>query len=290
MQLHGHLIKENGNKVCSNISYHSAITSIDNLQELITSYGAGFQLEKMKLHRRKCASLIKNVILPALYDDLWNDMEGEKYCVMIDESTDVSCIKCLCLSVRYYNKKEQNIVTLPLGLIPVTHATGEAMKGSFEDSKLNLTDCIGFASAGASTIVGEHDSVWCRMKIAATNCIMMKCICHSLAFCVMHAFEKIPSHLWLLISKIPKWFSKSILRCEAYSNLFDIIDENRERRGKVRFNILLNWHELNSYFSIAGLEGTAQVRIKGLISDMLKDHINMLYFHFIRPLIGEFEK
>ncbi len=88
------------------MSCHSAITSIDNLGELITSYGAGSPLEKMELHRRKCAYLIKNVISPAFYDNLWNDMEGEKYCVMIDKSTDVACVKCLCIAVRYYSKME----------------------------------------------------------------------------------------------------------------------------------------------------------------------------------------
>ncbi len=199
---------------------------------------------------------------------------------MVDESTDVACVKCLCIAVRYYSKKEQNIVTPLLGLIPVINVTGEAIfkatKGCLEASSLNLTDCIGFASDAASGMVGEHDSVWSRMKKAAPNCIMMKCIYHSLALCVKHAFEQMPSHLGFTLSKIPKWFSKSILRREAYCKLFDIINENTESaslpipfqkmsqtrwlvRGKVLYNILLNWHELKSFFSIAELKGTAQV-------------------------------
>ena len=48
---------------------------------------------------------------------------------------------------------------------------------------------------------------------------------------------------------------------------------------------------MKSYFSIAELEGNAQVRFKArLISDMLKDPINLLYFHFLCPIVGEFEK
>ncbi len=97
---------------------------------------------------------------------------------MTDVSTDVACIKCLCIAVGYYCKIEQNIVTSLLGLITVTHATREAMfqamKRCLEASKLKLTDCIGFASDGASAMVGEHDSVWSCMKIAATDCIMIK--------------------------------------------------------------------------------------------------------------------
>ena len=132
----------------------------------------------------------------------------------------------------YYCKIEQNIVTSLLGLITVTHATREAifqaMKGCLEASQLKLTDFIGVESDGASAMVGEHDSVWSRIKIAAPNCIMMKCICHSLALCVKHAFEQMPSHLGFMLSEIPKWFSKSILRREAYCKLFDVINENTE--------------------------------------------------------------
>ncbi len=97
---------------------------------------------------------------------------------MTDESTDVACIKCLCIPVGYYCEIEPNIVTSLLGLITVTHATREAifqaMKGCLEASQLKLTDFIGFASDGASAMVGEHDSVWSFMKKAATDCIMMK--------------------------------------------------------------------------------------------------------------------
>ncbi len=52
------------------IACNSAITSIDHLVEKITSYGASSQSEKMKLHRTKFASLNKDVISPASYDDL----------------------------------------------------------------------------------------------------------------------------------------------------------------------------------------------------------------------------
>ncbi len=135
------------------ISCNSAKTSIDNLGELITIYRAGSQLEKMKLHCTKYAYLIQNVISPEFYDDLYNDMEGERYCATMDKSTDVAYVKCLCITVHYYSKMEHNIVTSLLCLIQVTHATREAifraMKGCLEASKLKLPDCIGFASAGA---------------------------------------------------------------------------------------------------------------------------------------------
>ena len=44
------------------IACHSAIMSIDHLREIMVRGGIGLKLEKMKLHRTKCASLIKNVV------------------------------------------------------------------------------------------------------------------------------------------------------------------------------------------------------------------------------------
>eukprot|EP00795_Rhopilema_esculentum_P000532 gene532-10215_t len=263
--------------------------SIDRIGEIIVRGGTGSKLEKMKLHRTKCANLIKNVVTPALHEDLCKDMTGVKFCVMIDESTDVACLNYLCVAVRFYSKEEKKMVTAFVGLIPVVSTTGkdlfDAMKACVEAAGLKMSDCVGFGSDGASAIVGEHDSVWSR-----------------------HAFEQMPSHLGFLLSEIPKWFSKSTLRWEAYKKLFDIINENSERasfpnpyqkfsqtrwlvRGLVIFNILVNWQELRAYFSIAELEGDAKVRYKArLIADMLRDPMNLLYFHFLSPIVDEFER
>ena len=53
----------------------------------------------------------------------------------------------------------------------------------------------------------------------------------------------------------------------------------------------MNWNELKAYFGMAEQEGDASVRYTArLISDMLKDPINYLYFHFLSPVVTEFEK
>ena len=122
----------------------------------------------------------RKVISPALYQDLCADMAGQKYCVILDESTDVSCTKLLCVIIRYYSKSEKRIMTSFLSVIPVMKATGkdlfEALKSCLKQSGLDLVNCIGYASDGASVMVGEHDSVWSRIKAASPNCVMIKCI------------------------------------------------------------------------------------------------------------------
>ena len=299
-------------KFAAAITCHCAIRSIDHIGEIIVQNGRGSQLEEMKLHRTKCSSLIKNVILVALHEELCQDIAGKKFCVMIDESTDISCIKHLCIAVRYFSEKEERIKTSFLELIPITSATGEdifsSLKSSLENAGLKLEDCIGFGSDGASAMVGQHNSVWSRIRNASPSCVLMRCICHSLALCIKHAFEKLPSNLGFLLSEIPRWFSNSALRRDSYKSLFQTINGDDERvsfssafqkmsttrwlvRGKLIYNILVSWEELKTYFSIAELEMDSSARYKAkLIGEMLKDDINKLYFHFVSPIVNEFER
>ena len=207
-----------------NITCHSSIMVVDHLSEIMVQHGKGSKLAKIKLHRTKCSLLVKKVIAPALYQDLCADMAGQKYCVILDESTDFSCTKLLCVSVRYNSKSEKRIMTSFLSLLPMVKATGkdlfEALKSCLEQSGLDLVNYIGYASDGASVMVGEHDSVSSRIKATSPNCVMIKCLCHSLSLCIKHAFETMPENLGFMLSEIPKWFSKSVVRRDAYKQLF----------------------------------------------------------------------
>ena len=113
-------------------------------------------------------------------------------------------------------------------MVEVTEATGEslfqALKAALEGIGLKLANCFGFASDGASTMVGVRNSVWTRMKEVSPNCTMMKCICHSLELCTQHAFEVMPANLGFLLKEIPKWFSKSTTRREAFKELLIVMD------------------------------------------------------------------
>ena len=147
---------------------------------------------------------------------------------MIDESTGVSSKKYICTAIRYFSEKEEKIRTAFVELIPIISATGvdlfNALQSRLADAGLRLEICVGLASDGASTMVGEHDSVWPKVREASPNCTLMHCICHSLALCIKHAFEKMPSNLGFLLCEIPKWFSKSTLRRDKYKTPFETLN------------------------------------------------------------------
>ena len=62
-------------------------------------------------------------------------------------------------------------------------------------------------------------------------------------------------------------------------------------RGKVLYNILVNWHELKEYFTLTELDSQADCKYKArLLKEMLKDKVNFLLFHFDTPIVHEFER
>ena len=186
-------------------------------------HGKGSILEDVRMHRTKCAGLIKNVIPPTLKSDLIEDLSGKKYTLIVDESTDISLHKHLCILVRYFSDKKSDIVTTFLSLIHVLKAAGGNIFNLIEEeitrSNQSLANCIGFASDGASAMVGCKNSVWSRPEKVSPQCVQLKCTCHSLALCVQYAVSKLPSTIGFLLSEILRWFCNSEIRREAYKKL-----------------------------------------------------------------------
>jgi hypothetical protein len=185
-----------------------------------------------KLHRSKCACLIKNNILPALKTDLIDGFQNKKYAIILDESTDISTQKHLCMLVRSLSDKRKEILTGFIGLIPVQEAIGEKIF-NLTDEKIkrcgqSLANCIGFAADGASNMVGSNNSVWCRQKAVSPFFVQHKCVCHSLALCIHYAVSNLQENIGFLLSEIPSWFRHSELRLEAYKELFRVMDTATE--------------------------------------------------------------
>ena len=295
-----------------NICCHTAISNVDHLGEIISLYGKGSTLENLHLHRTKCSQIIKNVLSASLEEEIVNDLEGKKFSVLIDESTDVSSDKHLCVCIRHFSLQEKKIIDEYLGIIPVISTTGEdlfvALKEKLESKNLDLKNIVGYGSDGASNVIGAHNSVWSRIKNASNNCVLMRCICHSLDLVVQNAFELMPSSVGFLLADIPTFFSKSALRREEFLNLFKVMDPNEERRGtptpfqkfsttrwlvrgKVLYKLLVNWQELKAYFNCAEQHAPVNIRWKvRSISNMLNDDTVFIYVTFVTPIVQEFER
>ena len=143
---------------------HSSISAIDHISEVIKENAVGSKLENIQLHRTKCSMLIRNVISPSLEEELRQKIiESKKYCLMIDEFTDVSSEKNLCICVRYYDNVANEGVTAFLGLVSVCETSGEALftatKALLDKNGIVLENCIGYSSDGTSDMTGKKLSL-----------------------------------------------------------------------------------------------------------------------------------
>lgn len=84
---------------------HSALLTMDHLGEVIARNAKGSKLGNIRMHRTKCTKILTNVVSPALKEELIADVQGKKFSLIVDETTDVSTEKQLCVIVRYSTAK-----------------------------------------------------------------------------------------------------------------------------------------------------------------------------------------
>jgi hypothetical protein len=65
----------------------------------------------MSLKRTKCNAVIRNVIGETFKEQLVETLKETKFSILIDESTDISTVKTMCIVVRFYDNSKKKIVT-----------------------------------------------------------------------------------------------------------------------------------------------------------------------------------
>lgn len=296
-------LKEFEIKYSVSTACHCSVRSVSHQTELIAKYGKGSILENVKLHRTKCMKLLKNVVSQSLFEELIEDLKDTKYSILIDESTDVSVTKLLCICVKYFSKKDNRVQTSFLGLFPVISTTGANLFSVIQDflreNNIDIKNCIGLGTDGANNVCGEQNSVFSRFREINPSIKFVKCTCHSLALCCEKAFKVLPSNLEYLISEIPRWFSVSALRRDDYKKIYATMNNGNENhdkfvtpsttrwlvRGKSINIILRQWDELQAYFCSV-VDRKYQAR---MMKDMLRDGVNKLYLTFVLPFVQNFE-
>lgn len=86
--------------------HNIAISVIDDLLPLIKEIGKDPAVVKdMSLGRTKCSKILQNVVAKVESDSLSNILKTTKFSILVDESTDISSDKYLCVLVRYKKNK-----------------------------------------------------------------------------------------------------------------------------------------------------------------------------------------
>lgn len=133
---------------------------MDYLCNLLKSVGKESALEKLKIHQTKCTLLIKKVLAPAIRHKIIEDNCQHKsyYSLIVDESTNISVKKYLCICVKYFSESKHKLVTEFLGLIEVFSVTAHDLYTAVSSllKKLNLDVSKLIGTNGANNLCGKN--------------------------------------------------------------------------------------------------------------------------------------
>ncbi|XP_044580310.1 uncharacterized protein LOC123262223 [Cotesia glomerata] len=206
-----------------------------------------------------------------MLEDLVNDMKESPYSLIIDESTDISTEKILCIMVRYFSFKKKKLLTTFYRIVKIVDATANgihsALKLQLEADGLSLKNLVGIGVDGANVMVGVNHSVSSLLRQEVPDIVIIKCICHSLHLCAEKAAETLPRQLEYLVREAHNWFSNSPNRKDDYKKLYKVMngDEAKKDPKKIaglsgtrwlaRYSaintILEQWKELKLLFELA---------------------------------------
>lgn len=259
-------------KIAAYIAEHSALQTVDHLIEVLPQLDPlSDALKNLKLHRTKCSMLIKNVLSPSMLEDLIEEIGDSPYSLIIDESTDLSTQKVLCIMMRFFSFKTRQIVTTFYRLIKLiecdANSVHNAITNQLKKDGIKVENMVGIGVDRANVMVGKHNSVTAILKRELPDLIVVKCVSHSLHLCAENATELLPRQLEFLVREAHNWFAYSPKRLEQYRDLFETMNANRNpkkiqglsgTRWLARYEaintILEQWDELKLLFSIAKSE------------------------------------
>lgn len=220
------------------IAAHSSIRSVDHLTDIINMTSASSNISGpsdsalYRMHKTKYASLIRNVIGPSLLSATLKDVGDSPFSLLIDESTDISTEKLVCICIRYYSQKQNVIVTQFLTMLPIVHATSgdlyKVISDFFNKNDFTLQNLLGIGTDGASNMCGSHNSLFTHLStnLGLDNLILAKCICHSLHLCISKASEIFKDETDFLLRESYNWFRNSTIRMTSYREIYSLINSD----------------------------------------------------------------
>lgn len=219
-------------KLAAFIAEHSAIQTVDDLANILPQLDTSSDtMSSFKLHRTKCAMLIKNVLGPAMLTKLLEDIGNFPFSIIVDESTDHSTQKVLCIMLRFFSLQKRQMVTTFYRLIKLVESDAKAIhshiKSQLETDGLKIENLVGIGVDGASVMVGKYNSLNALFKQELNDLIVIKCVSHSLHLCAEKAAETLPRQLEFLVREAHNWFSYSPKCLEHYRDLYNTINNSR---------------------------------------------------------------
>lgn len=284
-------------RIAAYIACHSSINAVDDLSDILKDEMGTFQM-----HRTKCTAIIKSVLAPHFREELVEDIGESPYSLYLDESTDISVNKLLCICVKYHSKKHSKFVSTYLGLVELTDADAKAISDTvvafLSKNGLQIKNMMGIATDGASVMVGKNHSVFTLLKQIQPNLQLIRCVCHSLDIVANKAMQLLPSNIEYMVRETYNWFAHSAKRQYEYKNIYETIN-NGGCPLKLISPSCTRWlvmadcinrivdqkDALTLHFNMAS--STEHCYTARLLKEMYNDKTNLLYMYFLQPVLME---
>ena len=261
--------------------------------------------QNLTLGRTKCIQIVKNIISQREDEKLVSILQTCKFSILIDESTDITDKKFMCLLVKYVSPIDKKVKTqlLELLLLDATDCTANKIykifKTFLESKKISIKNIVGMASDNASVMTGCNNSFFSRLKTEIPGVVLLNCICHSSAIVASKACEKLPKNCENLIRNVYSYVSGSAKRCatlEELQELFDVEKKKILKLSKTRWlvlhkcvtRLLENLKVLQNFFLLAVVDDNSQSA--ETILAQLNDNTIKAYLLFLQYSLNYFNK
>ena len=284
-------------RIATYVACHTSIIAVQDLSDILQEEMGAF-----KMHRTKCTAVITSVLAPHFREELKADIGESPYSLYLDETTDISVNKLLCICVKYRSQKHNRFVSTYLGLVNLLTADAQGISDAIvsflSECGLDIKNMVGIATDGASVMVGKNHSVFTLLKQKQPSLQLIRCVCHSLDIVAHKAMQLLPSNLDYMIRETYNWFAHSAKRQSDYSSVYKTINDGGcplkfISPSSTRWLVISDCIErileqedaLKLHFSL--VSSAEHCYAARLLNEMYSDKSNSLYMHFLRPVLME---
>ncbi|CAH1114777.1 unnamed protein product [Psylliodes chrysocephalus] len=147
--------------------HNLSFQTLDHLTKLIGSVCPDSEIaKKLVCGRKKGTNMCLNRTGPFNLKQIVSNLQNSYYSLIIDETTDISTLKCLAVIARYFwkNTVHDNFI----GLIEVNQSTSEALFNAvtelLSEYKIPFKNMVGFAADNCSVMMGDKTGVKARLQ------------------------------------------------------------------------------------------------------------------------------
>lgn len=296
-------VKKGELAIAAFISEHNiAISIVEHLSPVIKKVCPDSEIIKdIKLSRKKCTQLIKNVIAKEITETLINYLKTTPFSIFIDESTDVASNKFLCVMVKFVEPTSRKIITQLLALLQLdakdcsAERIFEIFKDFFQQEQIPFTNIVAVACDNASVMLGKNESFAQKLKNENPDILMLNCICHSSALVANKACENLMKICDESIRGIIAYVNGSPKRAAKYKEFqcfFGIKENKLLKLARTRWlslyfcieRILENWIPLQNFLLLEEVELKSQTAAK--LREFLSDIKNKIYMYFLKYVLN----